>query len=55
VIQVIRALFPFQPALSAMSGGLDAAGPGLGVPLLHLGAIVVAYGLLARVSLRRFA
>jgi hypothetical protein len=54
VIQVVRALFPFDPALDAMSGGLDASGPGLGVPLIHLAAIAVAYGLLARLALRRF-
>ncbi len=54
-IRVVRALFPFQPALQAMSGGLDAAGPSLGVPILHLAAIVLAYGALARLALRRFA
>jgi ABC-2 type transport system permease protein len=54
-IEVIRDLFPFQPALRAMSGALDASGPGLGVPLLHLAALVAAYGLLARLALRRFA
>jgi ABC-type multidrug transport system permease subunit len=55
VIQFIRALFPFDPALDAMSGALDASGPSLGVPLLHLAAIVAAYSLIARVALRRFA
>jgi hypothetical protein len=55
LIQVFRALFPFAPSLDAMSGGLDATGPGLGVPVLHLAAIAVTYGLLARVALRRFA
>jgi ABC-2 type transport system permease protein len=55
LIQVVRALFPFDPALDAISGGLDAAGPGIGVPLLHLVAITLAYGALARLALRRFA
>jgi len=55
LIQVVRALFPFDPALDAISGGLDAAGPSIGVPLLHLAAIVLAYGALARLALRRFA
>ena len=41
VIKVVRALFPFDAALDAMSGGLDAAGPGIWLPLLHL-AILVA-------------
>ena len=55
VIEVIRALFPFDPALDAISGGLDAAGPGLGVPILHLAILTAAYGVLARLALRRFA
>ncbi len=55
VIEVCRALFPFDPALDALSGGLDAAGPGIGVPVLHLAALTVAYGIVARVALRRFA
>ncbi|MEO8093121.1 MAG: ABC transporter permease, partial [bacterium] len=55
VIEVFRALFPFDPALDALSGALDAAGPGIGVPLLHLAALTVAYGVVARVALRRFA
>ncbi|MGH2964914.1 MAG: ABC transporter permease [Solirubrobacterales bacterium] len=55
VIKVIRAVFPFHAALDAISGGLDASGPSLGIPLLHLGILVVAYGALARLALRRFA
>ena len=55
LIEIVTALFPFKPALEAMSGALDSAGPGLGGPLLHLGILVVAYGLLARLALRRFA
>jgi hypothetical protein len=55
LIEIVRALFPFDPALDAMSGALDAAGPGLGVPLLHLAALTLAYGVLARLALRRFA
>jgi ABC-type transport system involved in cytochrome c biogenesis permease component len=55
VIKVIRALFPFDPALDAISGGLDAAGPGLGRPILHLAILAAAYGALARLALRRFA
>ena len=53
-IQVVRALFPFDPALDAMSGALDEAGPAIGLPLLHLAIIAVAYGVLARFALRRF-
>ncbi len=54
-IKVIRALFPFDAALDAMSGGLDPSGPGLGPPLLHLAILVLAYGVLARLALRRVA
>jgi hypothetical protein len=55
VIEFVRALFPFDPALDAMQGALDAAGPAVGLPLLHLAAVLVAYGLIARLALRRFA
>jgi ABC-2 type transport system permease protein len=55
VIEVVRAAFPFQPAQRAISGALDAAGPGLGLPILHLAILTLAYGVLARVALRRFA
>lgn len=55
LIEIVTALFPFKPALEAMSGALDSAGPGLGKPLLHLAVLIVAYVLLARLALRRFA
>ena len=55
VIKVVRALFPFDAALDAMSGALEAAGPGLGWPVIHLAILVLAYGVLARLFLRRFA
>jgi ABC-2 type transport system permease protein len=54
-IEVVRALFPFDPALDSVEGALDAQGPDLFVPLLHLAAIAAAYGVLARVALRRFS
>ncbi|HEY5707893.1 MAG TPA: ABC transporter permease [Solirubrobacterales bacterium] len=55
VIEIVTALFPFKPALDAMTAALDPAGPDLGVALLHLAALIVAYGLVARFALRRFA
>ena len=55
MIEFVRALFPFDPALDAMQGALDSAGPDLWLPLLHLGGIVLVYGALARVAMRRFA
>ena len=53
-IEIVRALFPFNPALDALEGALDEAGPAVGIAVLHLAAIVAAYGALARLALRRF-
>jgi ABC-2 type transport system permease protein len=53
VIRVISALFPFKPALDALDAAIS--GGALGLPLLHLAILAVAFGVLARVSLRRFA
>ena len=36
-IEVIAALFPFKPALQAMTAALDPAGPSIAAALLHLG------------------
>ena len=55
VIEVVRALFPFDPALDAIEGALDEAGPAVGLAVIHLAAIGAAYALLARLALRRFA
>jgi ABC-2 type transport system permease protein len=54
-IRVVTALFPFKPSLQAISAALDSAGPGMGGPLLHLAVLIVAYAILARLALRRFA
>lgn len=54
-IDVVTALFPFKPALEAMTAALDSAGPSIGGPLLHLAILIAAYGLVARLALRRFA
>jgi hypothetical protein len=37
-----------------MTAGLDEAGPSLGAALLHLALLILAYGALARLALRRF-
>lgn len=55
LISLLTALFPFKPTLQAITSALDPAGPGIGGPLLHLLALVIAYGLIARFALRRFA
>jgi hypothetical protein len=54
-IKLVTALFPFKPALQAMTAALDSAGPGIGGPLVHLVVLIAAYGLIARFALRRFA
>jgi ABC-2 type transport system permease protein len=54
VIRVVRALFPFDAALDAISGALDVSGPALGLPILHLAILGAAYAVLARIALRRF-
>jgi ABC-type multidrug transport system permease subunit len=53
IIRVISAIFPFRPALDAMDAALS--GGGIGLPLLHLVILVIAFGAIARLSLRRFA
>ncbi|MCB0877131.1 MAG: ABC transporter permease [Solirubrobacterales bacterium] len=54
-IGVVTALFPFDPALRALTGALDAGGPAIGIAIVHLVILVVAYGALARLAVRRFA
>jgi ABC-2 type transport system permease protein len=55
VIEVVTALFPFDPALRALTGALDAAGPSIGIAIIHLAILALAYGALARIAVRRFA
>ena len=54
-IGVVTAVFPFKPALEAITAALDSGDSGIGGPLAHLAILAVAYGLLARLALRRFA
>jgi ABC-2 type transport system permease protein len=53
-IKLVTALFPFKPALQAMTGALDPGGPSIAAALLHLVILTAAYGLVARTALRRF-
>jgi hypothetical protein len=55
LIEGVRAAFPFDPALDAIEGALDSAGPDMVAPLIHLALLVGVYGALARLALRRFA
>ncbi|HWN72973.1 MAG TPA: ABC transporter permease [Solirubrobacterales bacterium] len=54
-IRYFTALFPFKPALQAITAALDETGPGIGAPLLHLAVLFLAYAAIARLALRRFA
>jgi ABC-2 type transport system permease protein len=53
-IRIVSAAFPFKPALDALKSALSESG-GIGLPLLHLAILTVAFTLLARLALRRFA
>jgi ABC-2 type transport system permease protein len=54
LIQVVSAAFPFAPTLDAMDSALNGAG-GIGLPLLHLALLFLAFGAISRLALRRFA
>ena len=51
VISVVSALFPFEPALDALSTALGDGS--MGENLAHLAALAAGYGVLARVALGR--
>jgi len=53
-IRGVSAAFPFRPSLSAMDAALNGSGSLVG-PLVHLAALTLAFGALARLGLRRFA
>ena len=53
-IEVVSALFPFEPTLSAMDAALN-GDDGIAVPLIHLAALALAFGALGRLALGRFA
>lgn len=55
LIRYLTAIFPFKPALEAITAALDEAGSGIGAPLVHLAILAAAYAAIARVALRRFA
>ncbi len=54
-IKLIVAVFPFKPALDAISAALDPSGPSILGPLIHLAILTGVYGLFARFALRRFS
>jgi ABC-2 type transport system permease protein len=54
LIRAISALFPFEPALSAIDVALGEGGD-IVPPLLHLLALALAFGAIGRLALRRLA
>ena len=52
-VSVVSAAFPFKPALRALDGAIS--GGEMLVHLAHLSALTVAFGVVARLGLRRFA
>jgi ABC-type multidrug transport system permease subunit len=54
VIRIVSAAFPFKPTLDALNAALNRSG-GLGLPLLHLAILTVAFTAAARLAIRRFA
>jgi ABC-2 type transport system permease protein len=55
VVRVVNAAFPFKPTLQALDAAVNGADPGILGPVLHLLALTLAFGALARLALRRFA
>lgn len=53
-IRAVSAVFPFKPTLDALDAALNDAG-GLAGPLLHLAGLALAFGVLSRIALKRFA
>jgi len=52
LIRVVSGAFPFRPSLQALDAAISGGDPL--VPLLHLAALTLAFGALARFALRRF-
>jgi ABC-type transport system involved in cytochrome c biogenesis permease component len=54
LIRAVSAVFPFKPTLDALDAALNDAGDLVG-PLLHLAGLALAFGVLSRIALKRFA
>jgi uncharacterized membrane-anchored protein len=55
VLDAVAFLFPFKPALEAISNAFSGTAPGIGLPLVHLAVLALVFGGLATVAMRRFA
>ncbi len=54
-LDVVAFVFPFKAALEAASNAFSGTAPGIGLPLLHLAVLTLAFAVVARLALRRFA
>ncbi len=52
-ISAVSFVFPFKAALQALDAAVNQSSPGVPISLLHLAALVVLFGALARAGLRR--
>jgi ABC-type multidrug transport system permease subunit len=52
-INVVSFVFPFKAALQALDAAVNGASPSIGLPLVHLAVLALAFGVLARVGLRQ--
>ncbi|MCW3067817.1 MAG: type transporter [Solirubrobacterales bacterium] len=52
-IATVSFIFPFKASLQALDAAVNRASPSLGLSLLHLAGLAIAFGVLARVGLRR--
>jgi ABC-type multidrug transport system permease subunit len=55
VIEIVSAIFPFKPAMDALNAALNDTGDSIWIPILHLLGLMVGFGAIGRVALRRFA
>jgi ABC-2 type transport system permease protein len=55
VLDVVSFVFPFKPALDAVSNAFSGTSPGIDWPLVHLLVLALAFAGAGRLALRRFA
>jgi ABC-2 type transport system permease protein len=53
LLDAVAFVFPFRPALDAANNAFSGTAPAIGWPLVHLAGLAVAFGVLARVAVRR--
>lgn len=54
VLDAFAFAFPFKPALQAVGNAFSGTPPVIGWPLVHLAVLTLAFGVIARLALRRF-